>query len=406
MFSFRDVYCKSEFFNKELKMKLSFRARHLTPSEPRRIYDEAQKYRSAGVIDLTLGDPDLPPPENIRAAAAEAALSGKTRYSANAGLIELRQAIAREAEKEYALSFDPASEIMVTVGAMESAYLSLWSLLDPGDEVIIPAPFWINYREVVLSLGAVPVFVETKQSDSFVVRPEEVEAKITPRTRVLVLNTPANPTGALIPGHVLDRLAEVAVKYDLTVISDEIYSHLVFDGKSCESIITRPGMRERTLVVNGFSKRYAMTGYRVGWTLGPAEVIRVMTQMTENIVACAPLPSQYAALEALSDRTQESYIREEFEKRRNCVLEELKTIPQITSAGIPATFYAFLDISGTGMTGEEFAMGLLKEKHVAVIHGNAYGSDSYKNFIRIAFTLPVPVLRQAFAKIREFLSEH
>lgn len=149
-----------------------------------------------------------------------------------------------------------------------------------------------------------------------------------------------------------------------------------------------------------------MTGYRVGWTLGPAEVIRVMTQMTENIVACAPLPSQYAALEALSDRTQESYIREEFEKRRNCVLEELKTIPQITSAGIPATFYAFLDISGTGMTGEEFAMGLLKEKHVAVIHGNAYGSDSYKNFIRIAFTLPVPVLRQAFAKIREFLSEH
>ena len=255
MFSFRNVYCKSEFFNKELKMKLSFRASHLTPSEPRRIYDEAQKYRSAGVIDLTLGDPDLPPPENIRAAAAEAALSGKTRYSANAGLIELRQAIAQEAEKEYALSFDPASEIMVTVGAMESAYLSLWSLLDPGDEVIIPAPFWINYREVVLSLGATPVFVETKQSDSFVVRPEEIEAKITPRTRVLVLNTPANPTGALIPGHVLDRLAEVAVKYDLTVISDEIYSHLVFDGKSCESIITRPGMRERTLVVNGFSKR-------------------------------------------------------------------------------------------------------------------------------------------------------
>ena len=386
-------------------MKLSFRASHLTPSEPRRIYDEAQKYRAAGVIDLTLGDPDLPPPENIRSATAEAALAGKTRYSANAGLMELRQAIAREAEKEYGLCFDPVSEIIVTVGAMESAYLSLWSLLDPGDEVIIPTPFWINYREVVLSLGAVPVFVETCPENHFVVRPEEVASRITPRTRVLILNTPANPTGAVIPGTVLDQLAVIAVKHDLTVISDEIYSHLVFDGKSCESIITRPGMRERTLVVNGFSKRYAMTGYRVGWALGPAELIKVMTQMTENIVACAPLPSQYGAIEALSDRTRESYIREEFEKRRNCVLEELKTIPQITSVGIPATFYAFLDISGTGMTGEEFAMALLREKHVAVIHGNAYGSDSYKNFIRIAFTLPVPVLRQAFAKIREFLSE-
>lgn len=386
-------------------MNLSSRARNLTPSEPRRIYDEAQKYRSAGVIDLTLGDPDLPPPENVRKAAADAALKGKTRYSANAGLLELRQAIACEAEKEYGMAFDPASEVMVTVGAMESAYLSLWTLLEPGDEVIIPAPFWINYREVVLSLGAVPVFVDTLPEDKFVVRVDEIEKNITPRTRLLVLNTPANPTGAVVPGEVLDQIAALVVKYDLGVISDEIYSHLVFDGKPCESIITRPGMRERCVVVNGFSKRYAMTGYRVGWTIAPAEVIRAMTQMTENIVACAPLPSQYAAIEALSERTDEAYIREEFEQRRNCVLEELETIPQITSAGIPATFYAFLDVTGTGMTGEEFAMGLLREKHVAVIHGNAYGSERYKNFIRIAFTLSVPVLREAFARIRSFLQE-
>ena len=164
-------------------------------------------------------------------------------------------------------------------------------------------------------------------------------------------------------------------------------------------------MRERTAVVNGFSKRYAMTGWRVGWTLAPAQLVRVMTQMTENIVACAPLPSQYAAIEALSDRTDESYIRREFEKRRNCLLEELKTIPEIVSKGIPATFYALLDVSRTGMTGEEFAMSLLKSKQVAVIHGSAYGGPAYRNFIRIGFTMDCAELRQAFARIREFLAE-
>ena len=384
-------------------MKLSERALNLTPSEPRRIYDAAQKY--TGVIDLTLGDPDLPPPQNVREAACRAIEAGKTRYSANAGLIELRRAIAEDARKEYGMTFDPASEIIVTVGAMESAYLSLWSLLNAGDEAIIPAPYWINYGEVVKSLGAKPVFVETRPEDAFVVRPEEIEKRITERTRLLVLNSPANPTGAVIPGGTLDRIAELVRKYDLSVVSDEIYSHLAFDNRKPESILTRPGMRERTAVVNGFSKRYAMTGWRVGWTLAPASMIRVMTQMTENIVACAPLPSQYAAIEALSDRTDESYIRREFEKRRNCVLEELRTIPEITSTGIPATFYAFLDVSRTGMSGEEFALELLKAKQVALIHGSAYGGAAYRNFIRIAFTMECSELRKAFARIREFLAE-
>ncbi|MCR4573182.1 MAG: pyridoxal phosphate-dependent aminotransferase [Lentisphaeria bacterium] len=384
-------------------MKLSQRAVQLTPSEPRRIYDEAQKYRN--VIDLTLGDPDLPPPMNVREAACEAIRAGKTRYSANAGLLALRQAIVAEARKEYGMDFRVESEVIVTVGAMESAYLSLWSLLDEGDEAIIPAPYWINYGEVVKSCGTKPVFIETRPEDAFIVQPKEIEKRITPRTRLLILNSPANPTGAVIPGETLDKLAELAVKYDLTVISDEIYSHLVYDGRKAESILTRPGMRERTVVVNGFSKRYAMTGWRVGWTLAPSPLIRVMTQMTENVVACAPLPSQYAALEALSDRTDESYILHEFEKRRDCILEELQTIPQITSVSIPATFYAFLDVSATGMSGEEFAMGLLKSKQVAVIHGNAYGGDAYRNYIRIAFTLPCDELRKAFARIREFLAE-
>ena len=384
-------------------MKLSERARNLKQSEPRRIYDAAQKYRD--VIDLTLGDPDLPPPENVRNAGCRAIAAGKTRYSANAGLFELRRAIAAEAEREYALSFDPSAEIIVTVGAMEAAYLTLWSLLDPGEEAIIPAPYWINYGEVVRSCGATPVFVNTRPEDGFVVRPEEVERRITERTRLLVLNFPANPTGAVIPEDTLDRLAEVAARHDLTVVSDEIYSHLVYDGRRAGNIVTRPGMRERTVVVNGFSKRYAMTGWRVGWALGPKELIGAMTKMTENIVACAPLPSQYAALEALSPRTDESYILKEFQARRDCVLEELRSIPELRCVGIPATFYAFLDVSGTGMTGEEFALELLKSRQVALIHGSAYGGEAYRDFVRIAFTLGIPELRKAFARIREFLAE-
>ena len=384
-------------------MKISDRGINLTPSEPRKIYDEAQKY--SGVIDLTLGDPDLPPPENVKKAAADAAITGKTRYSANAGLLELRKKIAEEAQNEYGFDFDPENEIIVTVGAMEAAYLSLWGLLNPGDEALIVAPFWINYREVVKSLGAVPVFVNTREEDDFVVRPDEIEKKITPATKVLIINSPANPTGAVIPGNILDEIAAIALKYDLTVISDEIYSHLVYDDQKVESIITRPGMRERTVVINGFSKRYAMTGYRIGWALAPADLIRVMTQMTENIVACAPLTSQYAAIEALSAQTDEAYIRREFEKRRNCVMEEIAGTEGISCAGIPATFYGFINVSASGLSGEEFAMALLRSKQVALVYGSAYGGAYYKDFVRIAFTMNCDKLREAFRRIREFLAE-
>ncbi len=255
------------------------------------------------------------------------------------------------------------------------------------------------------SCGARPVFIETRPEDGFVLQAEDVERALSPRTRLLVLNSPANPTGAVIPPATLDRLAELAVRHDFMVLSDEIYSHLVFDGRKAESILTRPGMRERTVVINGFSKRYAMTGWRVGWALAPSPLVRVMTLMTENIVACAPLPSQYAAIEALSPRTDESYIRKEFETRRDCVLEELAKTPQIRCVGIPATFYAFLDVSGTGMDGETFVMALLKSKQVALVHGSAYGGKAYRNFARAAFTLAPPRLREAFGLIREFLRE-
>lgn len=385
-------------------MKLAERAKNLTPSEPRKIYEEARKY--SDVIDLTLGDPDLIPPENIRLAACDAVMAGRTRYSANAGLIQLREKIASEASREYGIELDPVSEVIVTVGAMEAAYLSLWSLLDPGDEAIIVAPFWINYKEVVKSLNAVPVFVETKEADHFIVSPEEIEKKITEKTKLLILNSPSNPTGAVIPRTTLEKIAAIAIKHDIIVISDEIYSHLVYDNRKCESIVSCPGMKERTVVINGFSKRFAMTGYRIGWALAPQEIISAMTQMTENIVACAPLPAQYAAIEALSTEGTENYIREEFEKRRNCVLEEISSIHEITCMGIPGTFYAFLNVSGSGMNGKEFAFALLKQKQVALIPGSAYGGETYRDHVRIAFTMESSKLREAFRRIREFLNEN
>ena len=384
-------------------LKTASRVGCVEPSPPRAVFDLALTLDD--VVDLTLGDPDLPPPVNVREAACRAVMAGRTRYSANAGLRELRQAVAADAERSLGIPVDPETEVVITVGAMEASFLTLYSLLEPGDEVVIHAPYWINYSQVVRSLGATPVFVNTRPEDGFVVRPEEVERRITERTRLLVLNSPANPTGAVIPDETLDRLAEVAARHDLTVVSDEIYSHLVYDGRRAGSIVTRPGMRERTVVVNGFSKRYAMTGWRVGWALGPHELIGAMTKMTENIVACAPLPSQYAALEALSPRTDESYILKEFQARRDCVLEELRSIPELRCVGIPATFYAFLDVSGTGMTGEEFALELLKSRQVALIHGSAYGGEAYRDFVRIAFTLGIPELREAFSRIREFLAE-
>ena len=382
-------------------MKIAGRVECVQPSPPRAVFDLASTLDD--VVDLTLGDPDLPPPENVRAAACCAIMEGKTRYSANAGLKELRKAIALDAEKNLGFPVDPDREIIVTVGAMEASFLSLYTLLEPGDEVVIHAPYWINYSQVVRSLGATPVFVYTRPEENFQLTAEALEAVLTPRTRLVILNSPNNPTGAIIPRETLAKIARLAQERNLAVLSDEIYDSLIYDGKSSTSILSFPGMKERSILINGMSKRFAMTGYRLGWAIGPAPLIAQMTKMQENIVACAPLPAQYAGIEALSSRTDSSFIRKEFQRRRDVLFNGINAIPGLVCKPIPATFYAMVDISGSGLEAEDFVYRMLREVKVATVFGPAYGGEFYKNFIRIAFTMKEERLKTALERIADFM---
>ncbi len=370
-------------------------------SPPRAIFDRAQQY--SGVIDLTLGDPDLPPPTNVREAACHAVMAGKTRYSANAGLVELRRKIARAVRPLYGFEPDPQTEIIATVGAIEAAFLAMICTVNPGDEVIIHAPFWINYVQIVKMVRAVPVLVYTRPEDQFQLSTEAVERAITAKTRVIVLNSPNNPTGAIIPDCTLQKIAALAKLHDITVFSDEIYRTLIYDDRPFHSICALPGMRECTVVVDGFSKQFAMTGWRLGYALAPAALVSQMTKLQENVAACAPLPSQYAGIEALSERTDYSYIRREFCSRRDLVFREINRIPGLRCYPIPATFYAMVDISSTGMSSRDFAYDLLDREHVAVIPGAAYGGPCYDHLIRIAFTMKNELLADACTRIARYM---
>lgn len=384
-------------------MNISERVLCVEPSPPRAIFDLAAKYTD--VVDLTLGDPDLPPPVNVREAACKAIMEGKTRYSANAGLIDLRKSIAADLERSSGMKIDPASEVIVTVGAMEASFLTLYTMLSPGDEVVIHAPYWINYSQVVRSLGATPVFVYTRPEDNFELQIEDLEKVITPRTRLVVLNYPNNPSGAILPESTLEKIAKLAVERDFAVLSDEIYESLIYDRNPARSIRSYPGMAERTVIINGMSKRFAMTGWRLGWAIAPRELIAEMTKMQENIVACAPLPAQYAGIEALRDDSGSTAIRDEFRKRRDVIYNGINQIKGLKCMPVPATFYALVDVSSTGLTGKEFAFKLLETEKVAVVHGSAYGGEHYDKFIRIAFTMKEERLREALRRIEKFMSE-
>ena len=383
-------------------MNISERVLCVEPSPPRAIFDLAAKYTD--VVDLTLGDPDLPPPMNIREAACKAIMEGKTRYSANAGLIDLRKSIAADLKRSSGMEIDPASEVIVTVGAMEASFLTLYTMLSPGDEVVIHAPYWINYSQVVRSLRAVPVFVYTRPEDNFELQIEDLEKVITPKTRLVVLNYPNNPSGAILPESTLEKIAKLAVEKNFAVLSDEIYESLIYDRKPCRSIRSFPGMAERTVIINGMSKRFAMTGWRLGWAIAPKELIAEMTKMQENIVACAPLPAQYAGIEALRDDSGSAAIRDEFRRRRDVIYNGINNIKGLKCMPVPATFYALVDVSSTGLTGKEFAFKLLETEKVAVVHGSAYGGEHYDKFIRIAFTMKEERLMEALRRIEKFMS--
>lgn len=381
-------------------IKTSIVADSIKLSLVRSLFNEAKKYDN--VIDFTLGDPDVQTHQAIKDAACEAIQEGKTRYSQNAGLIDLRKTISTYYERKEGLKFNPETEVMVTVGAMEGLYLALISMLNPGDEVIIPAPYYVNYTQMVRMCHAVPVIIDNPERTDLSFDVIDIEKAITSKTRAIMINTPSNPSGRIIPHDKIAGIAELAKKHDLAVISDEVYKCLIYDNIPFKSIIAIEGMRERTILINSLSKEFCMTGYRIGYVMAPEKIIAAMTKLQENICACAPLPSQHAAIKALSG--EEDYSKnmvDIFTERRNVLFEGLSKIEKFCVKAPEATFYMMVDISKTGMNSIDFCYALLRGVHVAAVPGITYG-QCCNHYIRIAFTLDVEKIKEGVRRITEF----
>lgn len=384
-------------------IQISNVANSIEPSLIRSIFNLAKTMDD--VVDFTLGDPDVQPHQAIKDAACSAIQQGKTRYSQNAGLLELRETISHYYLRKEGFNYDPVSEIMVSVGAMEGLYLAFLAMLNDGDEVIIPAPYYVNYVQMVQLCHAVPVVVDNPGAEELSFSVADIEKAITPRTKAIIINTPSNPSGKIIPQEKVKALAELAKKHNLVVIADEVYKCLIYDNTPFRSIVALDGMRERTILINSLSKEFCITGYRLGYVLGPQEIIAAMTKLQENVAACAPLPSQYAGIEALSGR--EDYSKnmvDIFTERRNVLYNGLKDLPKIKCTLPEATFYMMVDISQTGMTSLEFAHDLLKKAHVALVPGIAYGKSCDK-YVRIAFTLDKSRIEEGVKRIAEYLKQ-
>ena len=382
---------------------LSTMAEGIKPSLTRTLFNMAKAYDD--VIDFTLGDPDVPTHQKIKDAGSKAIQDGKTRYSQNAGLLELRNVISDYYIRKEGFEYDPISEIMVTVGAMEGLYLALLSITNPGDEYIIPAPYYVNYGQMVHMCGGVPVIVDKPAEEPLTFRTEDIEAAITPKTKAIIINTPSNPSGKIISWNKIEKLAELAKKHDLYVISDEVYKCLIYGENKFKSIVSIEGMRERTILTNSLSKEFCMTGWRIGYVLANKEIVANMTKLQENICACAPLPSQYAAIEAL--RSKEDYsanMKSIFSERRDALVSGINSIKGLSCTPPDATFYLMVDISKTGLKSFDFACKLLESVHVAVVPGVTYG-QSCDNYVRIAFTKNVDVIKQGVERIATFMSQ-
>lgn len=377
---------------------LSRCARELRPSGIRKFFDLAATME--GVISLGVGEPDFKTPYSIRRAGIESLEKGRTWYTANAGLLELRRQIAAYLARRFTLSYGE-QDILVTVGGSEAIDLCIRACIDPGDQVLVPEPSFVCYDPITRLAGGVPVPIVTRPEDGFRLTPEALEAAITPRTKVLVLPYPNNPTGAIMKREHLEAIAEVLRRRQILVLSDEIYAELTFEGKHV-SIASLPGMAERTVVVNGFSKAYAMTGWRLGYAAGPREVIQVMTKLHQFAIMCAPTVSQHAAIEAMKSCDEEiERMAVQFGMRRGLMVNHLNRMG-LTCADPLGAFYVFPSIRSTGLTSDQFCEQLLKEQKVAVVPGNAFG-QSGEGHVRISYSYSVEHLIEALRRIESFV---
>jgi len=384
-------------------MNISELVKRNEPQLVRRLYDKSKEYTD--VVDLTLGDPDIPTPQIVKEETFGAINSNKTKYTANAGIPELRRAIAADVKKRTGIDYG-IDEIAVTAGAMGALYLTAATLLNPGDEMIVLEPHWPNYTNMIKMCGAVPKYVNYIGEENMRCLEENIERSISANTKAIIINSPSNPTGVILPFKKLEKIAELAKKYDLTVITDEVYRTIVFGGGESRSILEIPDMKSRTVLVDSFSKRFSMTGYRVGFVCAPAEVAQSVALLQENVNSCACMFAQVACVKALENSEKlETEICEIFRNRCTAMANELRKTNKLVLPDPVSTFYLFINIEKTGMGSEEFAYSLLDEKHIAVVPGNAFNKAG-EGYIRIACTLPEEKLVLAARKIVEFVNEH
>ena len=381
-------------------MTLGKKAVGLKPSGIRKFFDIVAEMDD--VVSLGVGEPDFDTPWAVRDEGIYTLERGKTFYTSNSGLKELREEISQYLIRRLGVRYDPIHECLVTVGGSEAIDLAFRAICDPGDEILIPEPSYVSYTPCAILADAVPVPIPLKAENEFRLTPEELEEHITDKTKILVLPFPNNPTGAVMTRKDLEPIAKLCIKHNLFVVSDEIYSELTYTGEDHVSIVQIPHMQERTILINGFSKAFAMTGWRLGYCCGPAEVLSLMTKIRQYAIMCAPTNSQYAAIVALRDCYPEvEKMREAYNQRRRFLLHSFEQM------GLPCfepfgAFYVFPCIKEFGMTSEEFATRLLEEERVAVVPGDAFG-ESGEGFIRISYAYSLEALKIAVGRLEKFV---
>lgn len=374
----------------------------IQPSGIRKFFDIANEIED--VISLGVGEPDFDTPWHVREEGIYTLQKGRTFYTANRGLMELRTEISNYIARNHAVQYNPATQVLVTIGGSEAIDLALRACLEPGDEVIYHEPCYVSYLPCITLADGVPVPIPLKEANDFRLTAEELEAAITPKSKALILSFPNNPTGAVMTKEDLEAIAEVIVRHDLLVITDEIYSELSYTGKKHYSLIDLPGMVERTIYINGFSKAYAMTGWRLGYCCGPEEILAQMVKIHQFAIMAAPTMSQYAGTMALKNGASDvEMMRDSYNQRRRYLMAELECL------GIPCfepfgAFYIFPNISQFGLSSEEFATRLIREHKVAVVPGSAFG-QSGEGFVRVSYAYSIEELKQAFERIERFITE-
>lgn len=377
-------------------------AADIKPSGIRKFFDISDTME--GVISLGVGEPDFRTPWHIRNAGINSLENGQTRYTSNWGMEALRTEICKFMERKYNLSYDPHDEVLVTVGGSEAIDIAVRTIIKPGDEVLIPQPSFVCYEPIVQLAGGTPVIIELKDEDNFVLKPEQIKEKVTEKTKAIVLPYPCNPTGAIMTKEDLLAIKDVIIKNDLLIISDEIYAELTFGEHRHVSVAEIEGLRERTILVSGFSKTYSMTGWRLGFACGPAPLLALMTKLHQYAIMCAPTTAQYAAIEALKNGDDDILnMKNEYNTRRRLILEGFRELG-LSCFEPKGAFYVFPCIKSSGLSSDEFCERLLYSKKVALVPGTAFG-DCGEGFVRATYCYSVPHIKEALARIGEFLKE-